>query len=71
MSSDQNRNKPEAGKKSDSASFDEALNKQWSDTTQEREKYQAEHQGEIDKNLKAAEKARTEEDKEMEEGGAR
>lgn len=68
--SNQNRNKPEAGKKGDAASFDEAMKKQWSDTTQERAKYQAEHQGEIDKNLKAAERARNQEDKEMAEGGA-
>jgi hypothetical protein len=65
-----NAAKPEGGKKSDSASFDKAMNRQWSDTTQERAKYQAEHQGEIDRNLKAAEKARNQEDREMAEGGA-
>ena len=63
--SNQDRNKPEAGKKGDAASFDEAMKRQWSDTTQERAKYQAEHQGEIDRNLKAAERARNQEDKEM------
>ncbi|MEO9295659.1 MAG: hypothetical protein ABI347_08680 [Nitrososphaera sp.] len=65
-----NTAKPEGGKKNDSASFDDAMKKQWSDTTEERAKYQAEHQGEIDRNLKAAEKARNQEDREMAEGGA-
>lgn len=69
MSNQKGNPKPTDSKK-DSSAYDEAMKKQWSDTTQERAKYQAEHQEEIDRNLKAAEKARNEEDRERVKDGA-